>query len=154
MNPFVLALLVGVLAGSRTMLAPAAVSWAARLGWLDLRGHWVAFLAWPGTPWIFTLLAVGELVTDQLPSTPRRTVPVQLIGRVLSGALCGAAITAPVGPWINGLLLGAFGAVIGTIVGYRLRARAAAAFHRDRPAAFLEDVVALAGAFLVVVALR
>jgi uncharacterized membrane protein len=136
------------------MLAPAAVSWAARLGWLDVHGTWLAFFARPLTPWIFTLLALGELVTDQLPSTPSRKSPMQLAGRVISGGLCGAAFTAAAGPWINGLLLGMFGAVVGTLLGYRLRQRLAAAFHRDRPAALFEDAVALAGACLVAMALR
>ena len=31
-----LALLIGVIAGLRAMTAPAAVSWAAYLGWIDL----------------------------------------------------------------------------------------------------------------------
>jgi uncharacterized membrane protein len=34
-----------------------------------------------------------------------------------------------------------------------LRARLAAAFGRDRPAAFIEDAVAIAGAWLIMVAL-
>ena len=33
---FVLSILIGVVAGLRTFTAPTAVSWAARLGWLDL----------------------------------------------------------------------------------------------------------------------
>ena len=41
---FLLALVIGIVAGLRAMTAPAAVSWAARLGWLDLSGSWLAFL--------------------------------------------------------------------------------------------------------------
>ena len=37
-----LALLMGVVAGLRAMTAPAAVSWAARLGIIDLSGTWLA----------------------------------------------------------------------------------------------------------------
>ena len=65
-----LALLAGVVAGSRALTALAAVSWAARLGLLNLGGSWLAFMGYAWTPWIFTLLAIVELVTDQLPSTP------------------------------------------------------------------------------------
>ena len=36
MHIYLLALLIGVVAGLRTMTAPAAVSWAAYLGWLPL----------------------------------------------------------------------------------------------------------------------
>ena len=91
---WLLALLIGVVAGLRTMTAPTAVSWAAHLGWLDLRGTWLAFLGYAWTPWIMTALALVELVTDQLPSTPSRTVPVQFGARLVSGALAGAAIGA------------------------------------------------------------
>ena len=74
---YVLALLIGVIAGLRAMTAPAAVSWAAGLGWLDVSGTRLGFLASAWTRWIFTVLAVIELVGDQLPSSPSRTVPMQ-----------------------------------------------------------------------------
>ncbi len=38
MTVYVLALLIGVIAGLRALTAPAAVSWAAWLGWLPLQG--------------------------------------------------------------------------------------------------------------------
>ena len=70
----------------------AAVSWAARLGHLNLDGSWLAFMGYAWTPWIFTLLALVEMVTDQLPSTPSRKVPMQFGARIVSGALSGATI--------------------------------------------------------------
>jgi uncharacterized membrane protein len=148
------ALLMGVVAGLRTMLAPAAVSWAARLGRLDLPGTWLAFLGHAWTPWILTLLAAGELVADKLPSTPSRTVPVQFGGRIASGALAGAAIGAAAGATAGGLLAGVAGAVLGTLGGRAFRARLAAAFGRDRPAALLEDAVAVGAALLIAATLR
>src|SRR4026207_722667 len=87
-----LALLIGIIAGLRAMTAPAAVGWAARLGWLNLAPTGLAFLGYAFTPWIFTALALVELVTDQLPSTPSRTVPVQFGTRILAGGLTGGAI--------------------------------------------------------------
>ena len=44
MPPYVLAFLIGVIAGLRSLTAPAVVSWAARLGWLKLENTWLAFL--------------------------------------------------------------------------------------------------------------
>ena len=41
----VLSLLIGVVAGLRAMTAPAAVAWAAHLGWLPVAGTPVAFMA-------------------------------------------------------------------------------------------------------------
>jgi len=97
-----LSLLIGVVAGSRAMMAPAAATWAARLGAIDLAPTPLAFMASPVTLWIFTVLALVELVTDQLPSTPSRTVPVQFGTRLLTGGLSGAAIAAPSGALVAG----------------------------------------------------
>jgi len=147
-----LALLIGIVAGLRAMTAPAVVSWAAYLDWISLGdswlwwlGHWVAVL-------IFTLLAMVELVNDQRPSTPNRTVPVQFGARIVMGALTGAALGASGGMLIAGLVVGIVGAVVGTLGGKTVRAQLAASFGRDAPAAFIEDAVAIVGAILIVLA--
>src|SRR5512140_342352 len=90
----VLAFLIGTAAGLRSMTAPAAVSWAARLGWLHLESTPLAFLGYAATPYILSVLAIGELVNDKLPKTPSRKAPVPFAGRVVMGALCGAALGA------------------------------------------------------------
>ncbi|MBF9233870.1 DUF4126 family protein [Microvirga sp. BT350] len=150
---FILATLIGVVAGLRAMMAPAAISWAAHLGWLRLGDTPLALLGYSWTPWILTLLALGELVTDQLPSTPSRTVPVQFGGRVVMGALSGAAIGSPSGSPTGGAMAGAVGAVIGTLGGQAARANLASAFGKDQPAAFLEDAVAILAALAIVMVL-
>jgi len=154
MTAFVLPLLIGIVAGLRAMTAPAAISWAARLGWLDVAPTSLAFLGYAWTPWIFTALALAELVTDQLPTTPSRTVPVQFGTRVLVGALCGAAIGAGLGALVMGLLAGILGAIVGTLGGRMCRVRLAAALGSDRPAALIEDAIAIGGALLIVLAVR
>jgi uncharacterized membrane protein len=155
MLAYVLALLIGIVAGLRAMTAPALVAWAAHLSLLDLSGTWLAFCSSIWARWILTLLALVELVTDQLPSTPSRTVPVQFGARIVTGAVSGAAIGAgSKGALIGGLVAGVIGAVIGTLGGHRLRAWLATAFGNDHPAAFLEDAVAIGGALLIGVALR
>ena len=152
--PGLLAFLIGIVAGMRAMTAPAAISWAARLGKLSLSGTWLAFLGYAWTPWILTLLAAGELVTDQLPSTPSRKVPVQFGTRILMGGVCGAALTAGAGSMLLGAIVGIAGAVAGTLGGRAFRARMAAAFGSDRPAALLEDAIAIGAAVAVVLASR
>ena len=94
MSTYVAAFLIGVVAGLRSMTAPAAVSWAARLGWINLNNTWLAFLGSAVTPYIVSLLAIGELITDKLPKTSSRKALVPFAGRILSGALCGAALGA------------------------------------------------------------
>ncbi|TPG42536.1 DUF4126 domain-containing protein [Sphingomonas koreensis] len=148
-----LALAIGIVAGLRSMTAPAAIAWAASRGQLALDGSWLAFLGWRFTPWILSVLAVGELITDQLPATPSRKVPLQFGGRLLTGGISGAGVGYGTGSWILGLILGLIGAVIGTLGGAAVRARLAAAFGGDARAAFTEDAVAIVAAVLVFAAL-
>jgi uncharacterized membrane protein len=150
---YLLALMIGVVAGLRAMMAPAVLSWAVRLGALYLGVSWLSWLGNAWVPWLFTALAAFELVSDQLPKTPSRTVPVQFATRLLSGALCGAAIGSAGGSWIGGAIAGVVGAVIGTLGGSAVRARMAAAFGKDRPAAIIEDLVAIGGGVLIAFAL-
>jgi uncharacterized membrane protein len=145
-----LALLAGIVAGSRTFTGPAAVSWAARLGYLNLDGSWLAFMGYTWTPWIFTLLAIVEMVGDQLPSTPSRKVPMQFGARIVGGALSGATLGAAAGSWIIGLIAG----VIGTFGGAEIRSYLAKAFRRDTPAAFIEDAGAIILGLIIIWALR
>lgn len=149
-----LALLAGVVAGSRAFTAPAVVSWAAKLGFLNLDGSWLAFMGYAWTPWILTLLAIVELVTDQLPSTPSRKVPMQFGARIVTGALSGGTLGIAGGSWIAGVIAGVVGAVIGTYGGAEIRAPMAKTFGRDTPAAFIEDAGAIVLGLLIVLALR
>ncbi len=144
-----LALLLGIVAGLRTMTAPAAVSWAAYLGRLDLSATWLAFMGNIWATGILTLLALGEFVTDQLPSTPSRKVPLQFGARIVSAGFSGLAIGLAYEMAIGDLIAGIVGAVIGTLGGSEFRARLAKAFGKDPPAAFIEDVVAIVGAILI-----
>ena len=139
----VAALLIGIVAGSRAMMAPAAIAWGAKLGWIDLAPTWASFMASGWALGIFTILALAELVTDQLPNTPSRKVPPQFGTRIVSGGFTGAILGTLAAATIPGLLAGAVGAVIGTLGGAALRGRLAAAFGSDRPAALLEDAAAI-----------
>jgi len=150
MTILVLSLLIGVVAGLRAMTAPAVVAWAAHAGGLSLAGTPLAFMGHVVALWVFGVLALGELVTDQLPKTPSRKVPVQFGTRIVMGGLCGATLAAPGGQIVLGAIAGAVGAVIGTLGGAAARAQMARAFGRDLPAALIEDAVAIAGALAIV----
>ncbi|MCB1470363.1 MAG: DUF4126 domain-containing protein [Rhizobiaceae bacterium] len=150
---YLLALLIGIIAGLRTMTAPAAIAWGAYLGWLPLAESWAGFMGHWVAVLILTVLALGELVADQLPSTPSRKVPQQFGARIVSGAFSGAVMGTLGGSLLIGLVAGAVGAIIGTYGGAAARASLAAAFGRDLPAALIEDAVAIAGALIIVAAL-
>jgi uncharacterized membrane protein len=151
MSTYVLAFLIGVIAGLRAMTAPAVVSWAARLGWLHVENTWLAFLGYAATPYIVSLLAIGELIADKLPKTPSRKAPPGFIARILTGGLSGAALGATSASWVVGLVAGVMGAVAGTLGGYELRVRLVKATGgKDLPIALLEDAIAIGGGFLIV----
>jgi len=148
MSPYFLAFLIGVTAGLRSLTPPAVASWAARLGWLPLGNTWLAFFGYAYTPYILTVLALGELVADKLPKTPSRKAPGPFLFRIVSGALCGGALT---GGEVGGLIVGALGGVAGTLGGYEFRARLVKAIGgKDLPIALLEDVIAVGGAIWIV----
>jgi len=142
--------LIGVVVGLRAMTAPAAVAWAAALGFLDVSQASLAFMGYRWTPWIFTVLAIAELITDQLPTTPSRKAPMQFGARITMGALTGATVGAAGDMLAVGLVAGIIGAIIGTFGGAAARSRLATIFGRDLPAALTEDIVAIGGAFLIV----
>jgi uncharacterized membrane protein len=126
----ILAFLIGVVAGLRALTPLAAVSWAARLGWLPLQGTWLAFLGFAVTPYIFT---------------------VPFVVRIVSGAVCGAALGRPSLSSIGGLVAGVLGAVAGTLGGFEFRSRLVKAIGgRDLPIALLEDAIAIVAVLITV----
>jgi uncharacterized membrane protein len=148
------ALLLGFVAGLRSMLAPAIVSWFACCGVLQVTNTPLAFMGYRFTPYILTLFAIGELIVDKLPKTPSRKVPAGFSARIVTGALCGATIGAAGHSLAMGIILGIIGAVAGTFGGAAARGKLATAFGRDLPAALLEDVVGVAIGILSLSILR
>ncbi len=150
MPTFALAFLIGVVAGLRSVTPLAAVSWAARFGWLHLENTPLAFLAIPFVPYFVSTFALLELVNDKLPKTPSRKAPGPFAFRVLIGAAAGAALGMPGLALICGAA-GAVGAVAGTLGGYEFRSRLVKATGgNDLPIALLEDAIAVCGAFWIV----
>ena len=150
MSAYLLAFLIGLVAGLRSMTPLAAVAWAATLGRLHLEQTWLAWFGHSLTAYIATVLAVGECIADKLPKTPSRKKPGPFIWRILVGAVCGAALGAP-SSLIGGALSGVIGAVAGTLGGYEFRARLVKAIGgRDLPIALLEDAIAIGTACFIV----
>jgi len=146
----VLALGIGIVAGLRSLTAPAVVAWGAHLSWLNLHGSPLAFMGSTTAVAVFSLLAIGELVVDKLPTTPKRTAPVGLIARIITGGLCGACLCAAVGKsLLAGTLLGGIGGIVGAFLGYGIRRRLD--LHIKGPVvAVCEDLVAIGLALFLV----
>jgi uncharacterized membrane protein len=150
-----MALLIGIVAGLRSLTAPAVVAWAAFLGWINLHGTWASWVGNIITVVILSLLAVAELVNDKLPKTPPRTAAPVFVARLIMGAFAGAVLGTLWGhKWVwVGLGAGIIGAVLGTLGGYQARTRLVAATGgKDLPVALLEDAVAILGGFAIAAA--
>ena len=140
---FVQALLLGVAAGMRTLVAPAAVMIALRIP-----GYWIA-----------AVLALFEMYGDKSPQAPPRTATPALLARLLFGALSGFAFVflGVHRPWLNAQLpweaagLGILGALAGAYGGLYLR------LELSRPGMFpslavalVEDAVSIILAYIAV----
>jgi len=109
------ALLFGVSAGLRSMTAPALLALAEQEKGADR--HWL--LADPRTGRVLSTMAVGEMIFDKLPFAPNRIAPAGLSARLLSGAMCGAAVARE--DETGGALLGIAGALVSSFAGFAIR---------------------------------
>ncbi len=147
-----LAFAIGMVAGLRSFTAPAAVCWAAFLGWLHLSGSRLAFLGTITAVYISTGLAVVELVLDKQSWIGARTSPGPLIFRLITGGLSGAAFGIAAGQSIvASSIAGCAGALVGTFGGYQARHWIVSTGKLpDIAVALVEDAIAVGGAFLIV----
>jgi uncharacterized membrane protein len=149
---FLFAVGIGIVAGLRSLTAPAVTAWAAHLGWVNLDGTPFRFMGSTSAVAILSLLAIAELIADKLPKTPSRTAVVPLLVRILTGGLCGACLLGAAHQSAAlGALLGAIGAVIGTFGGYEIRKRLVNQFGiPDIFVAIPEDLIAIGLALFLV----
>jgi uncharacterized membrane protein len=148
----VLAFSIGLIAGLRSMTAPAVVSLAAYLKWIDLQDSPLSFLGSTAAVFILTAAAVVELIVDKLPKTPSRKEPLGLIARFVTGGLSGAAMCAAAHQnAVFGAVLGGVGGLAGAFAGYEARTRLVKSLRiPDLFVALIEDAVAIGcGLFLV-----
>jgi uncharacterized membrane protein len=149
---FVPAIGMGIVAGLRLLTAPAVVAWGAYLGWLKLHGSPLGFMQSKIVIVIFSLLALGELIADKLPTIPKRTAPAPLFARVVTGGLCGACLfVAAEKSLLAGALLGGIGGVMGAFLGFEVRKRLVNNFHISGfVVAGCEDLIAIGLGFVLV----
>jgi uncharacterized membrane protein len=146
-----LAFLIGVVAGLRSLTAPAVVAWGAHQNWLNLHHTPLSFMGSTAAVVIFTLLAIAELVNDKLPSAPSRLKPPGLIARILLGGLSGAGVAVAGSQSIAlGAVLGVAGGIAGAFAGHEVRARLVTSLKvPDFVIALLEDATAIAGGLFI-----
>ncbi|VXC96941.1 DUF4126 domain-containing protein [Sphingomonas sp. 8AM] len=125
-------MLMGAVAGARAITPLAALA--------ATRGGTRAPVLSAGS----LLLAAGELVGDKQRDAPDRIVPAGIAGRLLSGAIAGAAC-ARRDDRVAGALVGAAAAVVASHLTFRLRAAATRRWGQTA-SGLIEDGLAVASA--------
>lgn len=140
-------LLIGLVAGQRSMTPLAAVALAARSGGLPRDNGAPGLLGRKYAAIGAGALAVGELLGDKMRSAPDRTIPPGLAARLATGALAGAAL-APRSQRGQAVALGAAGAVVGGYIGLALRKRAMRRYGQMK-SGLVEDILTLGATALI-----
>ena len=145
-----LAAVMGVVAGLRSMTAPAAIAWAAKRKAIRLGSSPLVEIISAKLSDQAIRLALAELVADKLPFRRDRIEPGPLATRIVSGAACGAVLSGAADrPLAEGAILGGLGALMGAFGSYHVRRR----LSREMPeltVALVEDALAIAAAAAIV----
>ena len=146
-----LAFLIGLFAGLRSLTPPAAVAWAVHLGWLRQARPLSLIGSLPAVI-ILSVFAITEIIVDKLPNTPNRTAPLGLIARIVTGGLTGACVSVGGGrPALVGAALGVAGGIVGCFGGYQARTRLVKSLRQpDFNIALVEDLIAIGGSLFIV----
>lgn len=147
-----LAFAIGIVTGMRSLTTPAVTAWAAHRGWLNLAGSHLAFMGSTTAVAILTVLAIGEMIADKVPSAPNRTAPLGIGARFVCGALSGSCVGVSAGQSLAyGAVIGAVGGVAGAFAGYRWRTGLVKALRvPDFVIALVEDAIAIGGGLWIV----
>ena len=106
---YLLAFLIGVIAGLRAMTAPAVVSWATRLGWLHVENTWLVFLGSAAAPYVIFYRLSHWRVDHRQVSLKRlqlEKAPPGFIARIVTGGLSERISGATSASWVVGLAAG------------------------------------------------
>ena len=123
---FIMALAIGIVAGLRSLAAPAFVSQMARSGAIGVEAKRFGLFGNPVFAKVLVGLASSEAVADKLGKViPDRTSAIPLMSRMISGAICGAVLCSvkDESP-VVGAVAGSFGALGAAYVAFELRQQA------------------------------
>lgn len=146
MNGYVKAICVGVIAGMRSMSAPAFTNaYLARQRSPELANSALSLLGSRRVATALKVAAAGEMIADKLPIIPDRISPGPLVARALSGALCGAALCRAEGRSLEGgAIAGGLSAIVSTYALYHLRRKIGEArVVPDVALGFAEDAIVI-----------
>lgn len=137
-------ILLGAVAGARSMTPLAAVALAARRGRLGGGGRLPALLGGKAAVAGSVLFAIGELAGDKMKSAPDRIIAPGIAARLFTGAIAGAAV-APKRERVLAGALGAAAAVAASYVTFNARMRALRRYGQTK-SGLVEDALVVASA--------
>ncbi|PPU17696.1 DUF4126 domain-containing protein [Xanthomonas arboricola] len=140
-------ILMGAVAGMRSMTPLAAVTNAARTGKLPADNGAPPLLANPLASAGMLALAGGELAGDKMKTAPDRIVLPGMIARIATGVIVGAAL-APRRQRGVAALLGASTAVAAAYLTFNLRMRAIDRYGQTSTGV-VEDAITVGAATLI-----
>lgn len=114
---------LGIVSGMRATFGIGILShFLSKKSSLSLKKSKLSFIQSPVTAGITKVLCAGEIIGDKLPNVPDRIGFPQILGRIASGALCGAIVSTNKNDSLaKGLILGGAGALIGSYAFYYIR---------------------------------
>ena len=144
---------IGIIAGMRSMMAPALVSHQlTSTPAAPVRSRTLRFMHAPLTATLLKAAALGELIGDKMPAAPDRIAFPAILGRLGSGALAGATLLdAHPRERSYGALAGVLGAAVGSYGFFSLRRWLTT--QQTMPAlyaALAEDALAIGAGYLTV----
>lgn len=145
-------ILMGMVAGQRSMTPLAALAAAVRRGTLPPGIPLGRLIAHPVVSGGTVALAAAEMAGDKMKSAPDRIVPLGLIVRTITSAYAGAAL-APRGDRTVGAVAAVAAALGASYVGWRMRC-AAMKRHGQTATGAVEDAVVLGSGLGIALAPR
>jgi uncharacterized membrane protein len=147
LNTNLKAITIGIIAGMRSMSAPALTSSYLAQN-KNLASSPLGRFASPTASRVLKVLAAGEILADKLPMVPSRVSAGPLVTRITSGAVSGAAVSAADKKQAEiGAVLGGVAAVVGAFGFYHLRRRIGAEIRvSDAVLGIVEDVIVISAA--------
>jgi len=154
MNPsvvLVLAFLIGVIAGLRSLTAPAVVAYAAHRGWLNLAGTPFVDGCHKGVDSVCAARARG-VCNGSASFHASADERAGTIARIIMDALCGACVAAAgAASVLIGGVLGVVGGIAGAFGGYHARTGLLRALKvPDFVIACVEHLLAVGGGLFIV----
>ncbi len=141
-------ILMGILAGQRSMVPLAMLAGAARRGILPHDNAPARLIARPSIAAGGVALAAAEMAGDKMEDAPDRTVFLGLLARTITSGFAGAALASRERQF-TGAALGIGAAIVSSYAGLALRKRAMRRYGRVATG-FIEDAIMLAAALPIV----